>query len=351
MIPGIDAGNSRFKYAVPDLTGNPKLITNKYGESFTPSAVFFSPEGSLIVGTDFNDRIAQKILEAFEAEHGFKPDKEKHPEVILEMMTRIEQLKISLSIQAQSPIVLFCQGEQLNMTVTQEMFNSWVKDIAEKTMKRTQKTIKEANLDMADIDEIYAVGGGSMMPIIIEQLESLTGKKVSKRCEPHCAAALGAVLAGRLEYQRQGKDYKCGDLVLPAPDWLVHDILSHSIGVLVLDENRNVVCSEILSKDTPIPSIQTKLFKLSEPNQTAVTIKILEGKNGQDAGKCLLLGHFDLTDLPPRPDMIGRIEVTFALDSNGLLTATARDNASGKTGEMQIDYEASSKNEVKGNAA
>jgi molecular chaperone DnaK len=232
------------------------------------------------------------------------------------------------------------------------MFNSWVMDIAEKTMERTRKTIKEANLDIADIDEVYAVGGGSMMPIIIELLESLTGKKVSKRCEPHYAAALGAVIAGRLEYRRQGKEYKCGDLVLPSPDWIVHDILSHSIGVLALDDNHDDVCSEILAKDTPIPSTQTKLFKLSEPNQTAVTIKILEGKDGQGASECLPLGHFDLEGLPPRPDMIGRIEITFSLDSNGLLTATARDNASGKTGEMQIDYEASSsKNEAKENAA
>ncbi len=503
LIPGIDAGNSRFKYSVPDLTGSPKPITNRLGEPFTPSAVFFSPDGSIIVGTealnagfaapdrlvvnwkrsmgtdkvlyksengtiytakdilaillkdakenieaktgqvvneavitvpanykvvqqhetiktaaqvgikaillpheptaaalgneihkksnctalvydlgggtfdvsvirskgnvcdilatggepniggrDFNERIAQNILDEFESEHGFRPDKDKHPEVLLEMTMRIEQLKISLSIQKQSPIVLFCEGKQLHMTVTQEMFNSWVMDIAEETMERTRKTIKEANLDIADIDEVYAVGGGSMMPIIIELLESLTGKKVSKRCEPHYAAALGAVLDGRLEYRRQGKEYKCGDLVLPSPDWIVHDILSHSIGVLALDDNHDDVCSEILAKDTPIPSTQTKLFKLSEPNQTAVTIKILEGKDGQGAGECLPLGHFDLEGLPPRPDMIGRIEITFSLDSNGLLTATARDIVSGKTGEMHIDYKASSsKNEAKGNAA
>jgi len=82
-----------------------------------------------IGGRDFNDRIAQNILDEFESEHGFKPDKDKHPEVFLEMTMRIEQLKISLSIQAQSPIVLFCEGKQLQMTVTREMFNSWVMDL------------------------------------------------------------------------------------------------------------------------------------------------------------------------------------------------------------------------------
>ena len=179
------------------------------------------------------------------------------------------------------------------------------------------------------------------MPIITEMLETLTGKKVSRRCEPHSAAALGAVLGGRLEYRRQGKTYTCGDVVLPAPDLIVHDILSHTIGVLALEQGNREICSEILPSETPIPSVQTKLFKLGEPNQTAVTIKVLEGEGGKNANECLMLGHFDLTDLPPRPDMIGRIEVTFSLDNNGLLTAKARDSASGRTAEMNIDYERS----------
>ena len=100
-----------------------------------------------------------------------------------------------------------------------------------------------------------------------------------------------------------------------------------------------IVCSEILSKSTPIPSIQTKVFQLSQPNQTAVIIKVLQGENGQDAKDCLTLGHFELNDLPPRGDLIGRIEVTFSLDNNGLLTAKARDIVSGKEEQMQINYE------------
>lgn len=502
MIPGIDAGNSRFKYAVPDVTGHPKVITNRFGECFTPSAVFFAADGSTIVGTealnagfaeplrlvvnwkrdmgtekvlytaedgtqyrardilaillenarqdieaktgevvnevvitvpanytdvqkqqtidaaelagikaiqlpheptaaalgnelfkrtnctslvydlgggtfdvsvircrgnvceivatggepdiggrDFNERICEKLLEAFEAKHGYRPSRQDHPVFFQEMAQRVEQLKISLSVQTQSQIVLFCEGKQLQMTITRDEFNAWVRDLAEKTIQRTEQTIKDADLNLADIDEIYAVGGGSMMPITVDLLEELTGKKVSKRCEPHCAAALGAVLAGRIEYQRQGKTYPCGGVTLPPPDFLVHEILSHTIGVLTLDQNNGQVCSEILSKSTPIPSVQTKLFKLSEPNQTAVRIQILEGEDDGPAEECLSLGHFDLADLPPRPDLIGRIEITFSLDSSGLLSAKARDTASGKTAELQIDYELSNAENNQVNAA
>ena len=85
------------------------------------------------------------------------------------------------------------------------------------------------------------------------------------------------------------------------------------------------------------------MFKLAEPNQTAVRIEILEGEDGKISEDCLALGHFELNDLPPRPDMIGRIEVTFSLDNNGLLTAKARDIASGKEEQMQIDYDTKAK--------
>lgn len=489
-IPGIDAGNSRMKCAVPDITGNPRLVTNRFGESFTPSAVFFAPDGSTIVGTealnagfvdparlvvnwkrdmsttkplyvgddgteytskdilailltdakdnieaktgevvneavvcvpanytdaqkqqtkdagaqagfkvillpheptaaalgnelhkrknstalvydlgggtfdvsivrcrggvcdiiatggepaiggrDFNDRAAEKILAEFEAKHGFRPSKEDDPVFYQEMAQRIEQAKIALSVQAQTSIVVFCRGKQLQMTITRSQFDSWVVDLVEKTMAKTKQTVQDAGLTFAEIDEICPVGGGSTMPLVVERLEKMTGKKVSRRCEPHAAAALGAVLAGRIEYERQGRVYTSGSVALPPPGVILHDILSHSIGVMALGEDNQEVCVAILPKNTAIPSIQTRLFKLSEPNQTAATIQVLQGENGQRAGDCLVLGHFDLSDLPARPDVIGRIEVTFSLDSSGLLSAKARDNASGATAELQIDYQ------------
>jgi len=495
IIAAIDAGNSRFKYAVADETGNPKIITNRYGEPFTPSAVYFEEDGTTIVGTealnagfadptrlvvnwkrsmgtdeplytapdgkvypardilaillkdakevieaktgdvvneavitvpanyndaqkqqtmdaaasvgikaillpheptaaalgnelykrkdalclvydlgggtfdislihskgnvftiigtggeptiggrDFNDRVCEKLLKAFEQQHGFVPDRLEHPVFYHEMNQRVEQLKISLSAQSQSKIIVSCDGKPFQMTVTRQQFNDWVHDLIETTLECVKQTLEDAELTFGDIDEIYAVGGGSMMQVVIEALETLSSKKVSKRCEPHSAAALGAVLASRIEYQRQKRDYpRGGDILPPPPDLIIHEILSHSIGVKTLSVNGKEVCSEVLTKETPVPSEYTKLFKLSEPNQTAVTIVILEGSDGKPASECLTLGHFDMVGLPPRPDLIGRIEVTFSLDQNGILTARARDNASGKTGELEIDYDLNGK--------
>ena len=152
-------------------------------------------------------------------------------------MQRIEQLKITLSVQQKGQITLYCEGKQIQMTITREQFDSLVIELVEKTMQITVETVDDAGLDFSHIDEVYAVGGGSMMATVKENLEKTTGKKISGRCEAHCAAAYGAVIAGRIEYSRQGKPYNCGegDVTLPPPDILVHEILSHTIGVMVLN--------------------------------------------------------------------------------------------------------------------
>jgi len=290
-------------------------------------------------GVDFNTCLKEIILEQFEATHGYRPNRKDHPVADQDLSQRAEQLKLALTGQPQSQVVLSCNGDILKTTVTRKQFNERVFPLVEKAMKRTEETVKDANLSWNDIDEIYAVGGGSLVPIVREELEKLTGKKISRRCEAHCAAALGAVIAGRLEYARQGRKYRIGKETLPPLDFYVKEILSRSVGVGALDNNDKELCSEILAKSTRIPSIQTRTFKLSEPNQTDIMIRILDGEDGDDADKCVELGRFELKGLPARPDLIGRIEVTFDLDGNGMLTAKADDNVSGKTAELQVSYQ------------
>ena len=131
-------------------------------------------------------------------------------------------------------------------------------------------------------------------------------------------------------------------MTLPPIHYFTRDILSRAVGITVLDEDQKLVCSEILSKETPIPSIQTKRFKMSEPKQTCVEIQILQGREGDPLAKCDCLGSFHLNDLPERPDVIERIEVTFDIDGNGLLNASARDMVCNKTANLDIDINHSS---------
>ncbi len=289
-------------------------------------------------GRDFNKRVEDKIIEEFASQHGYRPDPQSHAIFYQDLRGRVEQLKISLSAQTQCNVVMSCNGEVLNMTVTRKQFESWVDDLVAQSIQQTEDTIKEAGLQWSDINAIYPIGGGSMMPIVLRSLEEASGQKVTSNCEAHCAAALGAAIAGRLEYERLGRDYQVGQVTLPSINYFVRDILSCAVGVSVLDEQEQTVCCEILAKNTPIPSIQTRNFKLAELSQTDVRIEVLQGREGDRTDECLTMGHFDLEDIPSRPDVVNRIEITMDLDKDGMLTASARDTVSNKKAQLQVDH-------------
>ena len=290
-------------------------------------------------GRDFSARIEERVVEAFEAQHGYRPDGQQYPLFYQDLRVRAEQLKTTLSARSQASIVMSCSGDVLNMPVTRDEFEGWVQDLVEQITAKAQEVIQEAGLSWADIDAVYPIGGCSMVPAVVRQLEEVSGKTITKNNEAHSAAALGAVVAGRIECDRQGKPIQIGSQVLPPIKYYVMEILSCPIGVSVLNDDGNTVCSVILTKDTPVPSIKAKHFGLAELDQTNVRICVLQGADGVSAEDCLSLGHFDLHDIPVRPDVVERIEVTFDLDRNGLLTASARDTVSNKRAELTVDRE------------
>ncbi|MDI6450501.1 Hsp70 family protein [Anaerobaca lacustris] len=320
-----DLGAGTFDISVVRATGNLFEVITTGGEA-------------KLGGADFSERARSKILDEFERQFHHRPTPQDEPLFFQSLWQQIEQLKISLSIQKHCQLAVACNSDLLRMAVQRDQFESWIDDLVGRAIDRTQKTLQEARLQWSDIDEVYAVGGGSMVPLVKQRLEEVSGKKVSQRCEAHCAHALGGVIAGRLECHRLGKPYRVQDVTLPSPDFYLREILSHPIGVAALDGNEAEICCEMLAKNTPIPSQHIRTFKVAEPGQTAVRIRVLDGPDGAAAGACLELGHFELTDLPARPDLVGRIEIVFHIDANALLTASARDTVSGKTGELQIDY-------------
>jgi molecular chaperone DnaK len=310
-------------------------IVRSLGNAFDILATNGEPH---LGGQDFNNRVRDKVIERFAAEHGYMPTQDKDPLFFQDLSERIESLKIALSAKDEATLVARCDGMLLNMKIKRVEFESWNSDLQDKTIDRTMKTIEESGLTPAEIGEVFAVGGSSLMPMIPRALEQALGKKPSRQCEPHYAAACGAVIAARIECQRRSKPFVVNGVSLPAPDIHLRDIISHSIGVSVVTDDNKMVCNEILPKGTQIPSIQIRTFKLEVPNQTKARIEVLQGEEGQPRDKAVVLGHFDLTGLPPRGDTTERIEVELNLDSSGLLTAVARDRESGKTAQLQIDY-------------
>ncbi len=321
-----DLGDGTFDVSIVKSNGNVTEILSTGGEPHLGSR-------------DFGDCIKQKALERLESEFGFKPNVEEHPLFFQDLSDRVERVKISLSVKDQTSLVVSCDGHVLNMPVGSKEFETWTEDLIKKTIECTKRTIEEADLTPDKINVIYAVGGGSRMRWVSEELEKALGKKPTEHCEAIYAAAYGGVLAGRIEYARRGRSYMIDDYALPAPDVHLRDVTSHPIGVCVLSGNRELVCQEILAKHTLIPSVQTKTFRLGVADQTEALIEILQGENAAPREKCALLGHFTLTELPQMKELTERVEICLNLDINGMLVATARDKESNRTADLQIDYE------------
>ena len=330
-----DLGGGTFDVSVVQNRGNVFEILATNGEPH-------------LGGQDFNKRIEENVLEQFEKEHKYRPMPAADPLFFQELRERIESSKISLSVKNEANLVVRCDSRLLNMRITRADVESSTKDLLGITIERSLKTVQDAGITEAEIDEVYPVGGSSLMPMVRQALEKTFGNKVVQKCEPHYAAALGAILAARVEYARCGKQFFVGGVALPHPNILLREVTTYSIGVSVENDNNQVVFYEMIPKRTPIPSTHVKRFKLAKPNQTAALIEVLQGEEGQPRDKAVRLGQFDLTDLPARAEMTERIEIEFTLDSSGVLTAIARDMESGRTAQLAIEYKKNN-NDKQGN--
>jgi len=288
-------------------------------------------------GEDVNNRIREKVLEMFEAQYGFRPDPRKKPLFFQDLALRAEQLKVTLSSKEEGRLIISCNGKLLKKTVKRQELESWVKDLVDKAVQRTQQTLQDAGLGWDEIDVIYAVGGSSRMPIVSRELERVSGKKPSQYVEPDHAAACGGVTAGRIEIQRQGRKLTVEGGALPDPGVYLREVTSHPIGVCVLTDDDRLVNQEILPKGMPVPSVQVRTFKLVHPNQTEALIEVLQGKDGWGKDKCVKLGEFSLKGLPPMADLIERMEITLDFNASAILRATALDTESGKVAQLDID--------------
>ena len=188
-------------------------------------------------------------------------------------------------------------------------------------MEPCKKALEDAELKASDIDEVILVGGMTRMPKVIETVEKFFGKTPHKGVNPDEVVAIGAAIqAGVLQ----------GDV----KDVVLLDVTPLSLGI----ETLGGVFTRLIDRNTTIPTTKSQTFSTAEDNQSAVTIKVCQGER-EMAVDNKSLGQFDLIDIPPSPRGMPQIEVTFDIDSNGIVTVSAKDKATGK--EQKISIQAS----------
>src|SRR3982751_2270556 len=274
-------------------------------------------------GDDFDEELINYIAEEFRKQEGI--DLRKDPMALQRLKEAAEKAKIELSGAMETTVNLpFITADasgpkHLQMTITRTRFEQMITPLVEKTRQPVIDALKDAKLNPEQIDEVVLVGGSTRVPMVQKLVKDLfKGKEPNKSVNPDEVVASGAAIQGAIA---------TGDV----KDILVLDATPLSLGV----ETLGGVMTVLIPRNTTIPTSKTETFSTAADNQSAVTIRVLQGER-EFAKDNRLLGEFNLEGIPPAPRGMPQIEVAFSVDVNGILNVSAKDKATGKENKTTV---------------
>mgnify|MGYP000191604308 FL=1 len=322
---GLDHSKGDKTVAVYDLGGGTfdiSIIEIADVDGETQFEVLATNGDTFLGGEDFDMRMIDYLADEFKKESGM--DLKGDPLAMQRLKEAGEKAKVELSSAQQTDVNLpyitadATGPKHLNVKVTRSKLESLVEDLVAKSIEPCRIALKDADLSASEIDEIIIVGGQTRMPLVQAKVAEFFGKEPRKDVNPDEAVAIGAGVQG-------------GVLSGDVTDVLLLDVTPLTLGI----ETMGGVATAVIEKNTTIPSKKSQVFSTADDNQAAVTIHIVQGERKQ-AAQNKSLGRFDLADIPPAPRGMPQIEVTFDIDSNGILNVSAKDKATGKEQSIVI---------------
>ncbi len=309
LIAVYDLGGGTFDISILEIGDGVFEVKATNGDTF-------------LGGDDFDQKIINMLLDTFKKDNGV--DLSKDPQALQRVRESAEKAKIELSNSVESeinlPFITQKDGQALHLTVklTRADLEKLVDDLVQSSLKPVAQCLKDAGVTKGDITDIVMVGGMTRMPLVQKSVRDFFGKDLNNTVNPDEVVAVGAAVQG-------------GVLAGDVKDVILLDVTPLTLGL----ETAGGVRTPLIDRNTTVPTKKSQVFSTYADNQTQVEINVLQGERPM-ASDNKSLGRFVLDGIPPAARGIPQIEVTFDIDSNGILSVSALDKASNKTQKITI---------------
>ncbi|KAK4136521.1 heat shock protein 70 [Trichocladium antarcticum] len=316
---GVDKVDGEHQVLVYDLGGGTldvSLLTLDGGNF----QVLATAGNTRLGGEDFDNRVVSHLARTFKAKHQMDPTTDVR--AMSKLKREAEKAKRTLSSQLSARVEIegLLGGIDFSETLTRAKFEQLNGALFGATLRPVEQVLKDAGMDRADVTDIVLVGGSTRIPRIRSLVEEFFGKTVAGGVNPDEAVAFGAAVQGGI---------LAGDKA--AEQLLLLDVNPLTLGI----ETARGVMAKLIPRNTQTPTKRSQVFSTTADNQAAVLIKVYEGERALTKDNNLL-GQFELTGIPPAARGVPQIEVTFALDPDGILAVSAQDKGTGRRESVTI---------------
>lgn len=304
-----DLGGGTFDISVLDIGDGVFHVLSTHGDTF-------------LGGEDIDSLVISRIIKDFESEHGV--DLRSDPIALQRLKEAAEKAKLELSGLDETDINLpFLYADDsgpkhLQLTLSRRELEEMVKPLVERTIQHCRDALKDAEITPADIEDVILVGGSTKMPLVQRMVQEYFGKEPDRAVNPDEAVAVGAAI-------------QAGIIGGDVDDVLLLDVIPLSLGI----ETQGSIFTKLIERNRTIPTSYTEVFTTAEDYQPLVNVHVLQGERAM-AKDNKSLARFELLDIPPARRGVPKIEVTFDVDANGILSVSARDLGTGNEKRVRV---------------